>query len=98
MWQVEIVSYRGRYRGTKHTTDPELHLLHSIFVFEDTPLIPEPKQTALLPDLPSRAVPPLPIFPLKNVDPLSFPSQLPLLTLDKIPVSNKEKFCLKPGQ
>lgn len=65
---------------------------------EDAPLIPEPKQAALLPDLPSKTVPPLPIFPPKNVNPLSFPSQLPPSTLDKTPVSHKEEFCLKPGQ
>lgn len=38
-------------QGTKHTADPELHFLQSIFVSEDASLIPELKQAALLPDL-----------------------------------------------
>lgn len=67
MQQEKIVLYYGKYRGTQHTTDLEL-LLQSIFVSEGAPLIPELKQAALLPDLPSRAVSPLPIFPLKNVN------------------------------
>lgn len=98
MRQETIVSYHGTYRKRKHKTYPELHFLQSIFVSEDAPLIPELKQAAVLPDLLSRAVPPLPVFPLKNVNPLSLPSQLPPFTLGRIPVSNKEKFCLKPEQ
>lgn len=67
--------------------------LQGVFVSEDAPLIPEVKQPKFLPDLPSRAVPPHPAFPLRNVNPLSA-SLLPPFTLSNKEKCQTKKICL----